>query len=93
MTFSSHNLPSLGKSTIKSCVLTKMITCSTAAGKAIPLHFQFSMASKSEDTQHLNVTSITYFPKMKGKFGNSDFKERPVTIGINEKGGMDDVEF
>ena len=70
-----------------------MITGSTAVGEAIPWHFQFSMASKSKDTQRLNVTSITYFPKIKGKFGNSDFKEWPVTIGMNEKGGMDDVEF
>ena len=70
-----------------------MIAGSTAAGEAISLPFPFSVASKSKDTQHLNVTSITYFPKIKGKFGNSDFREWPVTIGINEKGGMDDVEF
>jgi len=31
--------------------------------------------------------------KIKGKFGNSDSEEWPVTIGMNEKGRMDDVEF
>ena len=70
-----------------------MITSHTAAGKAIPLHFPFSTASKSKDTQCLNVTSNTYFHKIKGKFENSDFQEWLVTIGMNEKGGMDDVEF
>jgi hypothetical protein len=91
--FYSQTLPNLGKSTIKSSVSTTMITGSTAAGEAIPPHFQFSTTSKSEETQRENVNSIAFFPKIKGKFGASDSKEWPVTIGMNEKGGMDDVEF
>ena len=91
--FYSQTLPNLGKSTIKSSVSTTMITGSTAAGEAIPPHFQFSTTSKSEETQRVNVNSIAFFPKIKGKFGASDSKEWPVTIGMNEKGGMDDVEF
>ena len=70
-----------------------MIAGSTAAGKAILPHFQFSTTSKSEETQRINVNSIAFFPKIQGQFGTCDLKEWPVTIGMNEKGGMDDVEF
>jgi hypothetical protein len=41
VTFYSHTLPNLGKSTIKSSVSTTMITGSTAAGEAILPHFKF----------------------------------------------------
>ena len=36
---------------------------------------------------------VAFFPKIKEKFGTSDLKEWPVTMGMNEKGWMDDVEF
>ena len=36
---------------------------------------------------------IAFFPKVQGPFGTSDLKEWPVMIGMNEKGGMDDLEF
>ena len=65
--FYSQTLPNLRKSTIKSSVSTTMITGSTAAGEAIPPHFQFSTTSKSEETQRVNVNSIAFFPKVKGK--------------------------
>ena len=91
--FYSQTLPNLGKSTIKSSVLTTMITSSMAVSKAIPLHFQFSRTLKSKETQCVNVNSIAFFPKVRGKFGTSDSKEWQVTIGMNEKGGMDDVEL
>ena len=77
--FHSCNLSNIGKSTIKSSVSIIMITGSTAAGEAMPLHFQFSMESKNKDTQRVNVNSIAFFPKVKGKFGTRDLKEWPVT--------------
>ncbi len=64
VTFYSHNLPNLGKSTIKSSVSTIMITGSTAAGEAIPPHFQFSTNSRSEETRCVNVNSIAFFTKI-----------------------------
>jgi hypothetical protein len=48
VTFYSHTLPNLGKSTIKSSVSTTMITGIKAAGEAILQHFQFSTTSQSE---------------------------------------------
>ena len=41
----------------------------------------------------MNVNSIAFFPKREGKFGTSDSKQLPVTIGMNEEGGMNEVEF
>ena len=58
-----------GKSTIKSSVLITMITGSTAANKAILPHFQFSTTSKSKETQHMNVNSVAFCPKVNGDFG------------------------
>jgi hypothetical protein len=39
------------------------------------------------------VSSVAFFPKVKGKFSASDLKDWPVTIGVNEKSRMDGVEF
>jgi hypothetical protein len=39
------------------------------------------------------VNSIAFFPKIQGQFGTNGLKEWSMTIGMNEKGGMDDVEF
>ena len=70
-----------------------MIMDSMADGKAIPPHFQFSTSLKSKETQLVNVNSVAFFPRVKGKFGTSEINKWPATIGMNEKGGMDDVEF
>jgi hypothetical protein len=75
VTFYSCNLPNLGITTIKSSVSTTMIMGSMAAGEAILPHFQFSTSSKSKETQCVNVNSVAFFPKVKGKFGTSDLKE------------------
>ena len=34
-----------------------------------------------------------WLPDIRGKFGCEDEKSWPVTIGMNEKGGMDEDEF
>jgi hypothetical protein len=52
----------------------------------------FSTSLKSKETQRVNVNSVAFFPKVKGKFGTSDLKEWPMTIWMTEMGGMDDVE-
>lgn len=67
---------------------------SMTAGKEILPHFQFPTPSKSTETQHVDVNSIAFFPNIKGKFGTTDLdkEEWPITIRMNEKGGIDDVE-
>ena len=32
-------------------------------------------------------------PHVRGKFGAPEEQARTITVGMNEKGGMDDVEF
>eukprot|EP00804_Cyclotella_cryptica_P018915 CCRYP_006435-RA/>CCRYP_006435-RA protein AED:0.37 eAED:0.41 QI:34/0/0/1/0/0/2/0/145 len=54
---------------------------------------RFSTTSKHEVTQRINVNSIALVPKIHGQFGTSDLMEWPLTIGMNETGGMNDVEF
>ena len=53
VSFYDPNLPQVGTSTSKSAKTTTMITGSTAAGKAIPPHFQFQTAAQSEDNMRI----------------------------------------
>jgi hypothetical protein len=91
--FFSDALPNLGKARIKSSVATTMITGSTAAGEAIPPHFQFATAAQSAETQRLNIQLDTFMVGIKGKFGHAEERLFPCTTAMNEKGGMDQKEF
>eukprot|EP00984_Skeletonema_dohrnii_P018305 scaffold8528_cov85-Skeletonema_dohrnii-CCMP3373.AAC.1 len=91
--FTSNSLPDLGKATIKSSTATTMITGSTAAGEAIPPHFQFPTAAKSDERERIRSEVDRFTVKVKGKFGCAEEKEWPCTIAMNEKGGMDEKEF
>ena len=48
--FYSPNFPQLGRGTSKSSLTTTMIGGSTAAGEALPTHFQFQKSAQSTDT-------------------------------------------
>jgi|EP01082_Thalassiosira_pseudonana_P008128 hypothetical protein len=91
--FTSGSLPDLGKATIKSSAATTMITGSTAAGEAIPPHFQFATAAKSDEMERIRADVDRFAVNVKGKFGCAEEREWPCTIGMNEKGGMDEKEF
>lgn len=70
-----------------------MITGSNAAGEAIPPHFQFMTAAQSEETLRLRTEMAMYFPPIIGKFGRDEAQPIHVSFGLNEKGGMDEIEF
>ncbi len=70
-----------------------MITGSTAAGEAIPPHFQFATAAKSHEKEKIRAEFDRYTVKVKGKFGHPEEKLFPCTVAMNEKGGMDEKEF
>ena len=89
----NQTLPQLGKSSAKSNITTTLITGSSAAGEALPPHFQFSTKAKSVDTMKMRRETVIYMHDVRGKFGNEENKIWPVTLGMNEKGGMDDDEF
>ena len=70
-----------------------MITGSNAYGKALPPHFQFMSSVQTDEGKMIMVDCIQYMEKVRGKFGMGASESFGVTIGLNEKGGMDMEEF
>ena len=91
--FYSPNLPLSGRPTGKSGLATTFITVSTAAGEAIPPHFQFSTKPKTTNKTSPRAEIVKYYPNIYGKFECEEVRLWPVSCGMNTKGGMDDHEF
>jgi hypothetical protein len=85
--------PLVGKAMSKGALTTTMISGSTAAGEAYPLHLQFQTKAKTTDTMRLDYDVAEHTPRVMGMFGSTEVKGWPVSFGMNEKGGMDDDEF
>ena len=85
----SHKLEGYGKISLT----TTLITGSTAAGEAIPPHFQFSTKAQIAEMEKLRVELVAYMPHVRGKFGAPEDQEWTITVGMNSRGGMDNVEF
>ncbi len=58
--YCGKNFPEVGTAVAKSSITMTMIAGSTAAGEAIPPHFQFSTVAQSEETMRLR-TNIQHF--------------------------------
>ena len=91
--FYCSRLPQTGRATVKSIMTTTLINGSTAAREAIPTHFQFSKKTQTAETEKLRVDLVAYMSHVRGKFGAPEEQASPIIIGMNAKGGMDDVEF
>ena len=91
--FYSPMLAQPGRPTSKSGLTTTLITGSTAAGEAIPPHFQFSTKAKQDDGKKFRTEAAAFCPKVRGTFGCNEEKEWACSIGQNTKGGMDDAKF
>ena len=70
-----------------------MITGSNALDEALPPHFQFQTSAQTEEMQRIRIDTAIYFPGVYCKFGMQERMIRGISIGLNEKGGMDDAEF
>jgi hypothetical protein len=70
-----------------------MIGGGSAAGDPTPPHFQFKSMAKSEETKKFSDNILKDFKQTIGKFGHSERQHFDPTIGANERGGMDAVEF
>ncbi len=70
-----------------------MITGSTAAGKALPPHFQFQTAAQTAETERIRFECAGFMMPVRGTFGGDEERSWPITYGLNEKGGMDQDEF
>ena len=55
VTFYDPRLPTIGRGASKSALTSTMITGSTAAGEAIPPHFQFQTKAQMEDAQRIRM--------------------------------------
>ena len=86
-------LPLPGKRTSKCSSTTTMITGSTAAGEALPPHFQFQTSAKSDETQRIWIDVAGLYPKVVMTSGTGTKHELDCTFGLNAKGGMDQDEF
>ena len=94
-TISFHNpcLPDLGKCASKSSFTATFIGGSNAKGEALPPHIQLSTSAKSDERQNFRVGMLEHLHNIVGNFGHETEHSFPVTIGMNEKGGMDDDQF
>jgi hypothetical protein len=61
VTYYDVRFPQLGKATSKSAILMTMIGGSSAAGEAIPPHFQFQMSASSAEGEAIRIEMIRYF--------------------------------
>ena len=86
-------LPQVGISTSKTSQTTTMITGSNAWGEALPPHFQFMTSAQTDEGQQIRNECVRYMRRTIGTFGLGEEKSLPVSLGMNEKGGMDEEEF
>lgn len=86
-------LPQVGISTSKTSKMTTMITGSNAWGEALPPHFQFMTSAQTEEGERIRNEYVWYMHRTIGTFGLGKQKSLPVSLGMNEKGGMDEEEF
>ena len=85
--------PQLGKATSKSALTRTMIGGSNAAGEPIPPHFQFQRSAQTPDAKALRIECIRYMLNVQAAFGHEEVQSFPIPLGLNNKGGMDDVDF
>ena len=91
--YQDPRLPQVGISTSKSSQTTTMITGSNAWGEALPPHFQFISSAQTDEGQQIRNECVRYMQQTIGTFGLGEEKSLPVSLGMNEKGGMDEEEF
>ena len=86
-------LPQVGISTSKTSQTITMITGSNAWGEALPPHFQFMSSAQTDEGKQIRNECMCYMQRTIGNFGLGEEKSLPISLGMNEKGGMDEEEF
>ena len=66
---------------------------SNAAGECAPIHFQLVNQATTEDGRKLQFEFFKHIWYICGKFRRAEAKDFPCTVGMNEKGGMNVLEF
>jgi hypothetical protein len=70
-----------------------MITGSTAAGNPLPPHFQYSSTATSKERERNRLEVSEHMHRILWRYIDVTTEMLPVTVGVNEKGGMDSKEF
>jgi hypothetical protein len=92
--FYHRNFGKPGKGVSKAGAGVTMIGGGSAAGNPTPPHhFQFKSRAKTEETKRFSDNILKDFKQTIGKFGYLEPQRFDPTIGANERGGMDAVEF
>lgn len=89
----SPELPSLGKCATKSSLACTIICGSTAAGEALPPHFQLPSRAQTDEAMKVQSDFFRHMVQVQGKFGHKKAEKFDCTLGLNEKGGMDSTKF
>ena len=77
VTYYDVRFPQLGKATSKSALSTTMITGSSAAGEAIPPHFQFQTSATSAEGEAIRIEMIRYLLDVKGILDGEQSRSSP----------------
>lgn len=84
MTFYYHGI-SRGSEASKSSYSPTIICGSTAAGEALPPHFQLKTDASKDERVKICVDFIAQCHNVVGKFGRPEAKMHPCAFGLNER--------
>ncbi len=59
----------------------------------MPIHWQLPTAATAEEREKLRFEFLTHVCNTRSRFGCDEERVWPCTIGLNEKGSMNDEEF
>ena len=90
--FYDSSIPVSHRQMSKSSMTITMITTSSAAGEAIALHFQFPTKAKPGN-EGLNIDILMKIKTVEDLFGEVKLTQFPTAFRMNEKGGMNELEF
>jgi hypothetical protein len=88
---SKHANP--GKAVSKAGQGVTMIGGSNAAGEPFPPHFQFPSEAQSKDTKRVHAALVEDMLDVFVQFGHPEKRRLSATVGMNPKGGMDNLKF
>ncbi len=88
---SKHANP--GKAVSKAGQGVTMIGGSNAAGEPFPPHFQFPSEAQSKETKRVHAALVEDMLDIFVQFGHPEKRRLWATVGMNPKGGMDNIEF
>ena len=93
MTFMAPDVCGGGTSVNKSGYSATIICGSNAAGEPYPPHFQLKTMAQTDETQRLSVDWFVHCKNVVAQHGFPIRVSLPCTFGMNEKAGMNSIEF